>query len=113
MLTINKIWTFLKEQWLTCVIIIVLVFMQVQADAKVAIYKEALKHLELKIEQYKKSDEELRYKIDSLSSLEKEVIREIETIKEKEYVQIKVVNSLPISELQQFFTDRYPSGDSN
>ena len=113
MLTINKIWTFLKEQWLTCVIIIVLVFMQVQTDAKVAIYKEALKHLELKIEQYKKSDEELRYKIDSLSFLEKEVIREIETIKEKEYVQIKVVDSLPISELQQFFTDRYPSGDPN
>jgi septal ring factor EnvC (AmiA/AmiB activator) len=113
MLTINKIWTFLKEQWLTCVIIIVLVFMQVQADAKVAIYKEALKQLEVKIEQYKKSDEKLRHKIDSLSSLEKEVIREIKTIKEKEYVQIKVVDSLPISELQQFFTDRYPSGNPN
>ena len=113
MLTIKKIWDFIKEQWLAFAIIMLLIFMQVQADAEIAIYQEALKKLELEIEQYKKSDEQLKHKVDSLSSLEKQVIKEIQTIKEKEYVQIKVVDSMPISELQQFFSDRYPSGNSN
>lgn len=113
MLVISKIWTFVKKQWFAFFIIILLIFMQIQADAKVAIYEETLKQLQVKIEQYKKSDEKLKHKVDSLSSLEKDVIREIQTIKEKEYVQIKVVDSMHISELQQFFTDRYPSSSSN
>ncbi len=113
MLTINKIWTFLKDQWLTLGIIILLVFMQVQSDAQIALYKEALEKLELQIEQYKESDKQLKHAIDSLSSLEKDVVKEIQTIKEKEYVQIKVVDSMRISELQQFFSDRYPSSNTN
>ena len=113
MLTVIKVWNFLKDQWLALGIIILLVFLQIQSDAKVVLYQDALKKLQLEIEEYKKSDAELKHIIDSLSSLEKDVVKEIQTIKEKEYVQIKVVDSMPISELQQFFSDRYPSGNSN
>lgn len=113
MLTIKKIINFLRDQWLAVAIVALLVFMQVQSDMHVRFYQSIIKDLEEQIENYKKSDKQLQHKIDSLSSLEKDVIKEIQTIKEKEYVQIKVVDSMPISELQQFFSDRYPSGNSN
>jgi|31_taG_2_1085359.scaffolds.fasta_scaffold01736_7 hypothetical protein len=113
MLIIKKIWDFLKDQWFSLVIILVLVFLQLQSDAQLVVYENTLKELREEIKTYKQSDETLRQRIDSLSSLEKEVIKEIQTIKETEYVQIKVVDSMPISELQQFFTDRYPSSNSN
>jgi hypothetical protein len=113
MLIIKKIVDFLRDQWLAVAIIALLIFMQVQSDMHVKFYQNIIKDLEKQIEEYKESDKQLQYKIDSLSSLEKDVIKEIQTIKEKEYVQIKVVDSMPISELQQFFSDRYPSGNSN
>ncbi len=113
MLIINKVWNFLRDQWLAITIVALLVFMQVQSDMHVKFYQKVIEDLENQIEEYKKSDDQLKHKIDSLSSLEKEVVKEIQTIKEKEYVQIKVVDSMPISELQQFFSDRYPSGNSN
>jgi cell division protein FtsB len=98
---------FLKNQWFSILIILLLVIIQVSSDKQIVAYKERLRKLELQIEAYEKSDAILRQKVDSLSSLEKEVIKEIETIKEKEYVQVKVVDSIPVSKLQQFFTDRY------
>jgi len=113
MLIIKQIWDFLRDQWLALGIIILLIFIQIHSDAEIAIYQKVIEKLEIEIEQYKKTDKELKYMIDSLSSIERDVVKEIQTIKEKEYVQIKVVDSMPISELQQFFTDRYPSGNSN
>jgi len=113
MLIIKQIWDFLRDQWLALGIIILLIFIQIHSDAKIDIYQKVIEKLEIEIEQYKKTDKELKYMIDSLSSIERDVVKEIQTIKEKEYVQIKVVDSMPISELQQFFTDRYPSGNSN
>ena len=108
-----RIINFLKDQWFAIVIIAILVFMQVQSDQRVAIYEEKLIELRKEIECYKLKDEQLKYKIDSLSSLDKEVVEKIKIIKQKEYVQIKMVDSIPVSELQQFFTDRYSKGNPN
>jgi len=108
-----RIINFLRDQWFAIVIIAILVFMQVESDQRVAIYEEQLIELRKEIEFYKVKDEQLKYKIDSLSSLDKEVVEKIKIIKQKEYVQVKMVDSIPVSELQKFFTDRYSEGNSN
>lgn len=108
-----KIINFLKDQWFALIIIAVLIFMQIESDQRASIYQDKLVELKKKIEYYKAKDEQLKHKIDSLSSLDKEVVERIKIIKQKEYVQIKMVDSIPVSELQQFFTDRYSEGNSN
>jgi len=108
-----RIINFLRDQWFAIVIIAILVFMQMESDQRVAIYEEQLIELRKEIEFYKVKDEQLKYKIDSLSSLDKEVVEKIKIIKQKEYVQVKMVDSIPVSELQKFFTDRYSEGNSN
>jgi len=108
-----KIINFLKDQWFALVIIAVLIFMQIESNQRASIYQDKLIELRKKIEYYKVKDDQLKHKIDSLSSLDKEGVERIKIIKQKEYVQIKMVDSIPVSELQQFFTDRYSEGNSN
>jgi len=98
---------FFKNQWLSLAIIFLLIFMQIKSDESIAQYEIQLDELQEKLDYYKANDLKLKYSIDSLSTLDKEVIEKIRVIKEKEYVQVKVVDSMPISKLQQFFTDRY------
>ena len=81
--------------------------MQIKSDESIAQYEIQLDELQEKLDYYKANDLKLKYSIDSLSTLDKEVIEKIRVIKEKEYVQVKVVDSMPVSKLQQFFTDRY------
>lgn len=108
-----KLIKFFSKQWFGVLLIIVLILIQINSDQQISTYKQQLKDLRIKIDKYELLQEEFNFKIDSLSSLEKEVVKEIQTIKEKEYVQVKVVDSMPISELQKFFSDRYPSDNSN
>jgi len=98
---------FFKNQWLSLAIIFLLIFMQIKSDESIAQYEIQLGELQEKLDYYKANDLKLKYSIDSLSTLDKEVIEKIRVIKEKEYVQVKVVDSMSISKLQQFFTDRY------
>jgi hypothetical protein len=110
MITVLK---WIKYQWFGVLIIIVLLFLQYKASQEIELYKLKLKEIDKQIEVYKIKDEQLQIKIDSLSSLDVKVVEKIRTIKEKEYVQLKVVDSMPISELQEFFTDRYSGSNSN
>lgn len=98
---------FFKNQWLSLAMIFLLIFMQIKSDESIAQYEIQLDELQEKLDYYKANDLKLKYSIDSLSTLDKEVIEKIRVIKEKEYVQVKVVDSMPVSKLQQFFTDRY------
>ncbi len=98
---------FFKNQWFSLAIIFLLIFMQIKSDESIAQYEIQLNELQEKLDYYKANDLKLKYSIDSLSTLDKEVIEKIRVIKEKEYVQVKVVDSMSISKLQQFFTDRY------
>ena len=108
-----RIINFLKDQWFSLIIIAVLLFMQMESDKTVAIYETQLVELKKELELYKIKDRNLIKKIDSLSSIDKEIVEKIKIIKQKEYVQVKMVDSIPVSELQKFFTDRYSEGNSN
>ena len=108
-----RVLNFIKNQWFGIFIIIILIFINYQSSKQIELYEQKLKEINEQIEIYKEKDEKLQKKIDSLSTADAVVVEEIRTIKEKEYVQIKVVDSMPISELQEFFTARYPSSNSN
>jgi cell division protein FtsL len=50
---------------------------------------------------------ELKKDVEFLTSQSKTVVEKIKTIKVKEYEQIKVIDTIPVSDLQKFFTDKY------
>jgi cell division protein FtsL len=100
---------FIKDYWFGLFILMLLIYMQLNNQVEILLYQKTIQKLNIKIEQHKEQYELYQKKIDSLSSLEQDVVIRIEKIKEKEYVQVKVVDSLPVSDLQQFFTERYQS----
>ena len=108
-----RVLNFIKNQWFGVLIILVLLFLHYQASQEVELYKLKLEEINKQIKIYEEKDELLRIKIDSLSNVDENVVEKIRTIKEKEYVQLKVVDDMPISELQDFFTERYPTGSNS
>ncbi len=108
MIVLLDIIRFFKKQWFSVLIILVLILIQYKSQEELISHKEQIKELRQKIDKHKTKGVEIQLKIDSLSNVDQEVITKIKTIKQKEYVQIKVVDSLPVSKLQQFFTDKYP-----
>ena len=107
-----KIINFLKDQWFFVVFIVVLLMMQCESDKTIKLYEIKLEELDLKIKIYERQDERMRILVDSFSTLDTKVVEKIKTIKEKEYVQIKMVDNMPVSDLQEFFTDRYSKSSS-
>jgi len=108
-----KIINFFKEQWFFVLFIIVLLMMQHESDKTIKKYEVQLKELNLQIEIYERQDARMQILVDSFSTLDTRVVEKIRTIKEKEYVQIKMVDDMPVSDLQEFFTDRYSEGSSS
>ena len=98
---------YLKDQWLAVIIIVVLIFFTLSEQNKNNLLIEQTKILERKILVLEKKDHESSKIIDSLSRVDTVIVNRIKTIKEKEYVQIRIIDSLPVSGLQSFFTDRY------
>ena len=99
--------TYLKDQWLAMIIIVVLVFFTLSEQNKNNLLIEQTKILESKILILEEKDHESSKIIDSLSKVDTVIVNRIRTIKEKEYVQIRIIDSLPVSGLQKYFTDRY------
>jgi hypothetical protein len=76
------------------------------SEEKELLQKE--KQLSLKIKNLEKKDKESAKRIDSLSKQDVKIVRDIRIVKETEYEELRIVDSLPISGLQKYFTDRYP-----
>lgn len=104
---IIKIIKFFKEQWLGSLLIILwlisIVFYQNKRDQLIA---EA-ENLKTKIEKLEEKESTYKKEIVLLKKTDTIIVEKIKKIKEKEYVQIKIIDSFTVSELQQFFTDRY------
>lgn len=105
---------FFKTHWFSILLIAVIAFVAFKSQLKISeLEKEAIeianqnKILELRVEA---SLEE----IETLSIKDTVYIDSIITIKERINVKIKAVDTMSISELQSFFTERYPpEGSSN
>ena len=104
MLLIN----FFKRQWLGTILIIIFIVSTfvLNSEEKELLQKE--KQLSLKIKNLEKKDKESAKRIDSLSKQDVKIVRDIRIVKETEYEELHIVDSLPISGLQKYFTDRYP-----
>jgi hypothetical protein len=99
---------YLKEQYLAVIIIIILMFFTFSEQQKNNVLLKQVVTLENKILVLKEKDRESSIIIDSLSRVDTLIVNRIKIIKQKEYVQIRIIDSLPVSGLQQYFTDRYP-----
>ena len=98
---------FIEKQWLAVIIIALWLLSTLHYQEKNSVLLKETKKLEVEIVKLKKKDIQSSIKIDSLSKIDTVIVNRIKTIKQKEYVQIKVIDSLPISGLQQYFTDNY------
>ena len=99
---------YLKDQWLSVIIIAVLMFFTLSEQQKNNILLDKSRKLEAKILILEQKDHESGKIIDSLSKVDTVIVNRIKIIKQKQYVQIRIIDSLPISGLQRYFTDRYP-----
>jgi hypothetical protein len=98
----------LEKQWLAVVVAALWLFSYTANQEKNNALLEQTKNLEIQILNLEKKDHASAKMIDSLSKIDTVIVNKIKTIKQKEYVQIKVIDSLPVSGLQSFFSDRYP-----
>jgi K+ transporter len=98
---------FIEKQWLAVIITALWLLSILHYQEENSVLLKETKQLEVEIAKLKKKDIQSSIKIDSLSKIDTVIVNRIKTIKQKEYVQIKVIDSLPISGLQQYFTDNY------
>lgn len=108
MVDLYKVYKFLKEQWLgTILIILWLISIFMYQNKKNELLNKAY-ILESKLKQLEKKTEIELKDVDSLKTIDTIIVTRIKIIKQKEYEKIRIIDSLPISGLQSYFTERYP-----
>lgn len=98
---------FIKNQWLAGVIIIIWIIASLHSNMNNDKLLDEANHLKVEVDSLQNISAQKAKQIDSLSKVDTIIVDKIKTIKEKEYVEKRIIDSLPISGLQQFFTDRY------
>jgi outer membrane murein-binding lipoprotein Lpp len=108
MVDLYKLYKFFKEQWLGGILIIVwLLSVFIYQHKKNELLNKAY-ILEAKVKELEnKTNAELKG-VDSLKTIDTLIVTRIKIIKQKEYEEIRIIDSLPISGLQSYFTERYP-----
>lgn len=99
---------FLKQQWFGTLLMILFVFYLIYNTMQINNYKKDQVVFENKIRSLEQNIKDREKLIDSLNKQDIKIVEKIKEVKQKEYVKIQVINSLPVSGLQQFFADRYP-----
>ena len=99
---------FIKNQWLAGVIIIIWILASLHSRMNNDKLLDEANHLKVEVDSLQDISAQKAKQIDSLSKVDTVIVDKIKTIKEKEYVEIKVIDSLPISGLQSYFAERYP-----
>lgn len=98
---------FLKKQWFGSILIVVLILSVFLYQSNRSNLIEEANKLELKIKVLKNKDKENQKLIDSLKQVDTLIVDRIKVIKRTEYEKIIVIDSMSITKLQQFFTNRY------
>ena len=108
MVDLYSLYKFFKEQWLGSILIIVwLISVFIYQDKKNELLNKAY-ILEAKVKELQKKAKTELKDIDSLKTIDTIIVTRIKIIKQKEYEKIRIIDSLPISGLQSYFTERYP-----
>ena len=104
---------FLEKHWFSILLIGVLCFVLFKSQSKINELEEEAIKIEKENELLELKVDESLERIKALSEQDTIYLDSIITIKEKLYVKIKTVDTMSISELQSFFTERYPENSSN
>ena len=99
--------SFIKNQWLAGVIVIIWIIASLHSSINNDKLLDKANHLKVEVDSLQDVSAEKAKQIDSLSKVDTIIVDKIKTIKETEYVEKRIIDSLPVSGLQQFFTDRY------
>lgn len=108
MIDLHSIYKFLKKQWLGTVLIIIWLISIFIYQSKKNDLNEKAYELESKIKQLEKNALVNLKDVVELKTIDTLILTKIKIIKQKEYEEIHVIDSLPISGLQSYFTEHYP-----
>lgn len=108
MIDLYKISKFIKSQWLAFVLLFIWILSVIMYNHKKELLINETKILDVKINKLNSDISKYKIVIDSLKIVDTVIVTKIKTIKQKEYEKIRVIDSLPISGLQSYFTERYP-----
>lgn len=105
MIDIFRVINFVKNQWLGFVILLMWIFAAVVANMNAENSVEKLQEIQNDIDKKK-------IIIDTLYKENVRVETRIKILKQKEYDTIRIIDTMSISELQEYFTNRYNKKDS-
>ena len=95
-----RVLNFLKNQWFGLLIIIVLLFLNLQSQKEISLYEEQLQEINEQIKIYEEKDELLRIKIDSMKIVDEKLVEQIINIKEKQNVKHKELHDKQVRHIQ-------------
>jgi hypothetical protein len=103
---------FIKEQWLGSILIVLFILFLIYGIGKNSELKKQKEALEKDIEVLEQKELLHWYKLDSLKVSESTIIKKEKILIQIQHDTIKVIDTMSISELQRYFTDRYHQKDS-
>jgi hypothetical protein len=103
---------FIKEQWLGSILIVLFILFLIYGIGKNSELKKEKEALEKDIEMLEQKELLHWYKLDSLKVSESTIIKKEKILIQLQHDTIKVIDTMSISELQSYFTDRYNQEDS-
>lgn len=102
-----KIINYLSKNWILIIIIIIGGYILIDGDADIRKYKKEIKELKSDIKDLNKIIENNLILIDELSKQDTIYLEKIKIIKQKADVQTIYVDTMSISDKQNFFSERY------
>jgi hypothetical protein len=103
---------FIKEQWLGSILIVLFILFLLYGIEKNSELKKEKEALEKDIEMLEQKELLHWYKLDSLKVTENTIIKKEKLLIQIQHDTIKVIDTMSISELQKYFTNRYNQKDS-
>ena len=103
---------FLKNQWLASVLIVLFILFSFYNSIKKEELLKEKQRLEKEIEALEQKEQLHWNKLDSLKVSESTIIEKEKTLIQIQHDTIKVIDTMSVSELQKYFTDRYNKKDS-
>jgi hypothetical protein len=103
---------FLKNQWLASVLIVLFILFSFYNSIKKEELLKEKQRLEKEIKLLEQKEQLHWNKLDSLKVSESTIIEKEKTLIQIQHDTIKVIDTMSVSELQEYFTNRYNKKDS-
>ena len=103
---------FIKEQWLGFILIILFILFLLYGVIKNNELKREKQRLEKEVKELKQKEELHWNKLDSLKITENTIIKKEKLLIQIQHDTIKIIDTMSVSELQKYFTNRYNKKDS-